>query len=236
MATITSVEPSPEARMRVFWSQMQALPSGLLFSKCPQKLCAPGFRWAPLTFMGVLPDGDTWCRFGGMADESDGKPTPRGLLAPFPGYTCNVTWEKVQDPRGFLFCSGGIWFQVIPCEPWHAESPYQPPDGLQHMAVILEKSLHDRAMRCRSLVSQDRVWVDESHGVQGMVERDDGSLGVLGFVVDEDGGIKYVKCVRHVIARVLTPVEQVYGVHLKLPPGHAPQAVEMPKDQRWCVD
>jgi hypothetical protein len=236
MAIITPVEPSPEARMRVFWSQMQAVPSGLLLSKCPQKLRAPGFRWAPLKFMGVLPRGDTWGGSGDLAQDSVGRPTPRGLLVPFPGYTCEVTWEKVEGPGGFLFCNGGIWFQVIPCEPWHAESPYQPPDGLQHMAVILSESLHDRAMRCGSLVSGGCVWNDESDGVQGKVDLDDASYGVMGVVVDDDGGTKFVKCVRHVMAKVLAPAEQVFAAHLELPPGFAPQAVEVPKDQRWCVD
>jgi hypothetical protein len=236
MAIITPVEPSPEARMRVFWSQMQAVPSGLFLSKCPQKLRAPGFRWAPLKFMGVLPRGDTWGGSGDLAQDSVGRPTPRGLLVPFPGYTCEVTWEKVEGPGGFLFCNGGIWFQVIPCEPWHAESPYQPPDGLQHMAVILSESLHDRAMRCGSVVSGGCDWVEESDGVQGTVDLDDVSSGVIGVVVDDDGGTKYVKCVRHMVARVLPPADQVNCFHLGLPPGLALQAVEVPKDQRWCVD
>jgi hypothetical protein len=55
-------------------------------------------------------------------------------------------------------------------------------------------------------------------------------------VVDDDGGTKFVKCVRHVMAKVLAPAEQVFAAHLELPPGFAPQAVEVPKDQRWCVD
>jgi hypothetical protein len=236
MATITPVEPSPQARMRVFWSQMQAVPSGLLFSKCPQKLLAPGFRWAPLTFMGVLPRGEYWSGTGDLANDSVGKPTPRGLLVPFPGYTCNVTWEKVEGPGMFFFCNGGIWFQLHLLALWHAESPYQPPDGQQHMAVILPKSLHDRAMTCRSLVSEGCDWVEESDGVQGKVDSDDVSVGVIGVGVDEDGSTKYAKCVRHVLARVLPPAYQVNYFDLGLRPGLALQAVEVPKDQRWCVD
>ena len=55
MKIVASVAASATLRMKTFWSSLQTVPSGLVFSKCAQKLDEPGFRWALLTFMGALP-------------------------------------------------------------------------------------------------------------------------------------------------------------------------------------
>lgn len=49
-------EAKPEERMKVFWSLLDSLPIGILFSKSKKKLTFDHFRWAPASFLEVNAD------------------------------------------------------------------------------------------------------------------------------------------------------------------------------------
>lgn len=195
MEKITSVQASASLRMKKFWGHMQTVPSGLLFSQCLQKLDEPGFRWAPLSFMGALPRNH-WAGSPGVEDDSKGRPTSRGLLASFPGFICNIVWKDMDDYGGFFFRGAGDWLRVYLDEPWHPTSPFVPPEGPQKMAVILMKPLQGHTSRDPHHVEESK-WPDWSAGVLGTLSDD-----------DDHAGVKNVKCLRHVTVHPMKPVEQ----------------------------
>ncbi|KAG0561114.1 hypothetical protein KC19_9G038400 [Ceratodon purpureus] len=216
MEKITSVPASAPLRMKTFWSEMQSVPSGLLFSKCLQKLDEPGFRWAPLTFMGVLPPRH-WAGVTKVEENTDGTPTPRGLLAKFPGYICSVlNWHLVKCLGGFTFCSGGTWFNLILNKPWHENSPYVPPaDGPQNMAIIFMEPLRAQAVQYSSESSQYPISDENSDGVKNKPNWHDYTQAVIGCITEEDAGTKYVKCICHAGVKVMKPMEQlIFGAAL----------------------
>lgn len=182
-------------RMRVFWSHMRAVPSGLLFSKCPEKLDEPGLRWAPLSFMRVL-RRNHWAGIVKFAEDLEGVPTPHGLQAKFPGFICEVTSHGLEDIGGFFFGHAGDWFELYLEGPWHAKSPFVPPSGPQKMAVILMESLNHRATRELYDELREPRWNDHSDGI-------------LGLTTHEDASVKYVKSLYHVTVRVMKPRKQV---------------------------
>ena len=197
MQQITSVPAAARIRMKVFWSQMHAVPSGLIFSKYPEKLDEPGFRWAPLSFMGALPRNH-WAGIVKCAEDSNGVPTPDGLQVRFQGFVCKVGWNGPEDDTGFYFHNAGDWFRLYFEEPWHPKSTFMPPDGPQKMAIILAESLKRPATR-------------EEDGDVKKPRWSNSSIGLLGYIMHEDAGIKCVKGLCHVIVYLgmKSPMEQV---------------------------
>ena len=195
MEKITSVPASAPVRMGVFWRQMQAVQSGLLFSKSSPKLDEPGLRWAPLSLMGVLPRYH-WAGDAASEDNSDGIPTERGLQASLPGFICYINWHDLCDDGRFLFRSAGDWFILYVDEPWHQAPAYVDPKGRQRIAVILMKSLQGLASRNEPCASEEPKWAVWSGGIVGLLTQD-------------DSDIKYVKGLRHVTVHVMKPIQQL---------------------------
>jgi len=195
MEKITSVQTSAPMRMKTFWSQMQTVPSGFLFSQCPQKLDEPGFRWAPSSFMGALPHNH-WAGAPGFEDNSKGRPTSRGLLVNFPGFICNINWEDMEDSGGFFFRGAENWLRLYLEEPWHTTSSFVPSGGPERMAIILMEPLHGRTNRDPHYVFEENEWPSFSVGVLGTLTGND------------DASIKYVQCLRHVTVFQMKPLEQ----------------------------
>ncbi len=193
MAKITSVPASPSQRMKVFWAQLQTVPSGLLFSKCPKKLDEPGLRWAPVTFMGAL-SRNAWAGSPRVELDFNGIPTSDGLLTIFSGFKFSINWYDMHD-TGFYFRSAGDWFRVNLEEPWHTTSAFVPSQGPQEVTIILMQPLHGPALRDPDGLLEEPEWPTRSDGV-------------LGIVTDNIAGIKYVKCLRHVDVRIMRPREQ----------------------------
>ncbi|KAL9119128.1 MAG: hypothetical protein Q9187_004316 [Circinaria calcarea] len=195
MEKITCVPASAPLRMRVFWRQMQTVPSGLLFSKYSPKLDAPGLRWAPLSLMGVLPRHD-WAGSPAVENNSDGIPTERGLLVSFPGFIYNINWHNLCNGYGFFFRSAGDWFTIYFDEPWHQAPASVTSQEPQRMAVILMKPLQVLASRNEPCASEEPKWPESSRGI-------------LGILTHDDTGIRYVKALRHIRVHVKDPLEQL---------------------------
>lgn len=74
-------------KMKVFWSLMQKLPTGLAFSNASRKLTAPGYRWAPASLMGDL-TLDDWSGPNHLGAKLDARPSTDaggGLIVRLPG-------------------------------------------------------------------------------------------------------------------------------------------------------
>lgn len=195
MEDVTSVPAFAPLRMKVFWSQMETVPSGLLFSKCPRKLDEPGFRWAPLSLMGALPRNH-WAGSAAVDHDSNGKPTPRGLLAKFSGFVISVDWDEIHDLGSIFFRSTGDWLRLYLQRPWNATSPSIPSGARQRMAIILMKPLRGQANRYPKGEPDNLTWSDHTYGIIGHLTGED------------DNGIKYVRGLRHVTAYTREPLEQ----------------------------
>lgn len=74
-------------KMEAFWELLPILQLSLVFSKAPEKLATPGFRWAPSTFLGPIPDTlhDEWAGPNELWERLEAKPTKFGLLVNLPG-------------------------------------------------------------------------------------------------------------------------------------------------------
>ena len=184
MEQITSVPPAAHLRMKVFWSSMHRVPSGLIYSKSPQKLEAPGLRWAPLSFMGSLPRHH-WAGIVKCADDMDGIPTQQGLQVKFPGFTCTMSWDGSEDIYGFHFHCAGIWFRLYFEEPWHTQSAFLPPQGPQTLAIVLMEPLQRQSTQEDAPETQKPKWNEFSDGL-------------LGYVTHETDGIKHIKGLCHI--------------------------------------
>ncbi|KAG0566847.1 hypothetical protein KC19_7G092400 [Ceratodon purpureus] len=235
MATITSVKASTDLRMRTFWSQMQIVPAGLIFSQSQHKLEERGYRWAPSTFLGSVP-GNHWMR--SLMQSADGRlmvglttpsillllagrigiklatRTEHGLRAQFPAYICNVTWDGTCEV--FYFCCAGNWFKLYSQKPWHAKSAYVPPNGPQNMAIFLVYPLHDRAVQQSQISSQYCIGDVNLDVAKEEPRLGDGSHGMIGCITHEEAGTKYVKCLSNVAVVVLRPIQHfIFSVALK---------------------
>lgn len=81
---IEHINNTDDARkMETFWELLPILPLSLVFSKAPEKLVTPGFRWAPSTFLGPIPGTihDEWAGPNELWERLEAKPTKFGLVS-----------------------------------------------------------------------------------------------------------------------------------------------------------
>ena len=191
LAKVASLPPVPAVRMQAFWECMPSVPSGLAFSKYPQKLTATGMRWAPQSFMGVL---SRWEWAGWRAREEDlaGKPSARGLHVRCPGYIYNMTWQKAENRAAFFFRVSTDWLWASIKAPWHPGDHYMPEPGRLKLAILSMKPYQSPAER----------------NIHGTYTKTFVSDGVLGHIVDEANRVVYIKGIRHIRFYVFGSGEQ----------------------------
>ena len=145
MRLITGVPPC--ARMKTFWHSVPNVPRALIFSKAPQKIECPGLRWAPTTFLGMLPRN----HWGGPPDTDDdrgGVPTNRGLVVEFPGLVFTPHLLRSDDPivNGFFFEDlNENWHVSYFDEPWRKGAVISDLEGEKPLVIILFEALNDNA-------------------------------------------------------------------------------------------
>ena len=196
MEKILSVPASPISRMTMFWNQMQTVPSGFFFSKAHPKLDVPGLRWAPSSFMGVLPRNH-WAGSPKAEQSLTGIPTARGLVANFSGFIFDAVRQDLHDDAYFFFQSTGNWFNAYIREPWHQISAFNGQTGSEQIAIILMEALPDSpANRLEHDASKEIRWAELSFAILGVLTQDESSM-------------KCVKVLRHATIHLMEPIEQL---------------------------
>ena len=77
-------------RIKTFWSLIPKVSMGLIFSRVPNKLIHRVIRWAPSSFLELLPTNH-WAGPQGLDDDSNAVVAESGLLADLPGYILDPT-------------------------------------------------------------------------------------------------------------------------------------------------
>ena len=170
-----------EARMCVFWrlvSDKYGLPTGLTFSRVPQKLKATGYHWAPTTLFGFLP-ANRWAGGVKIRYELTTKATDNGLVGAYPGFILseslirtNLSAERSSytgvldaETQQLLFrdYEADAWYSCDLLEGW--ASNRGDPKGYQRLAVIMSRALKAQEV--------------ESHAVIDGFQETDSEKGVL---------------------------------------------------------
>jgi hypothetical protein len=192
MAVITAVPPS--ARMKIFWSLIPKVPAGLVFSRAQQKLSEPGFRWAPSSFLSLLPSAhasDHWAGPYGVNHTAVATLTEAGLVLALPGFIFQPYYSIQLDTKSLIQDREGRWYSLTYEEPCnrpedHSETP--------QCALIL------------SSILQDHVSSDLDSGFEHQSE----TTGILASITRVEKGIFLVKARRHITLTLLGTQSQAY--------------------------
>ncbi|KAL9119268.1 MAG: hypothetical protein Q9187_004179 [Circinaria calcarea] len=196
---ITKVTSVPiSQRMQTFWSLMAKVPTGLVFSKAPGKLSQDGFRWAPSTFLGILPRDD-WAGPIGLDHQMTGIPTNRGLLCSLPGYILHPNLIKHGENLDDSFVHDMVlrdtnkdWYALSLEEKWNEE--LHKLNGPLSLALILAQAAHD----------------NETSSLLGLFNIRQTLTGIVALIAESKGSTYYVKAQRHAIFQKLAPGYQTH--------------------------
>jgi hypothetical protein len=142
MAVITAVPPS--ARMKVFWSLQPKVPAGLVFLRARQKLSESGFRWAPSSFLWLLPSAhvsDHWVGPYGVNHTAVATLTQAGLVLALRGFIFRPYYNIKLDTEPLLQDMEGRWYWLTYEEPCKRSEDVS---DMPRCALILSSKLHDR--------------------------------------------------------------------------------------------
>jgi hypothetical protein len=130
MELVTDLDP--EQRMPKFWSLVEKIPVGLVFSTAKEKLTQKGLRWAPSSFMGSL-DTPHWYLEQALEPRIDGFATPDGLQIKLPGFFAHPDLLAHEGSFGTLFDdwlplqdTEGVWYFVEMLSNWNQDRTWDP--------------------------------------------------------------------------------------------------------------
>ena len=169
-------------RMRVFWSQIPKVPTGLAFSRAPRKLLFAGYRWAPATLLGFLPP-NRWAGGPKICYELTACPTSNGLLSVYPGFVFSDRLVKAdiaahessyhgvfdRETRQLLFRVNdpAVWYACTLLEGW-AEGRGDP-KGYQSLALVLPRAPGTQARNKSTTDGFQKV--DSEYGVLVCIQK-----------------------------------------------------------------
>lgn len=189
-------------RMKCFWSLVPKVPAGLIYSKAPKKLKAPGFRWAPSSFLGSSPE-HRWGGYPLPEANEEGEAIESGLLVTMPGYVFDPyavsRSDDINDVVEYMWVvsdSDGNYFRFSTCEPW--TETLTPLEGDQTLALILGMPMD----------KQEAEYNDYDHGElfeQRLVRN-----GIIARIVNSNDDPVYVRTHRHACLTMLGPGYQIY--------------------------
>jgi hypothetical protein len=192
MAAITAVPPS--ARMKVFWSLLPKVPAGLVFSRARQKLSEPGFRWAPSSFLSLLPSAhasDHWAGPYGVEHTAVATLTQAGLVVALPGFIFRPYYNIQLDTSPLVQDREGRWYSLTYEEP--CKRPEDVSETPQYALIL-------------SSILQDHVSSDLDSGFEHQSE----TTGILAAITRTEDEMFLVEARRHVILTLLGAQSQAY--------------------------
>lgn len=148
-----------DKRMLQFWKLVHQVSSGLAFSQATHKLCEPGYRWAPVSFM-----GDTnvaWAGPDHLNIKLDASSSSSGLLVKLWSFRfvplerdlpalfsskdrilnrlTTSTTSRADEGEFYLYDQHGEWYRCEPRQDWHENAA--PVDLSEDVAILIEKPL-----------------------------------------------------------------------------------------------
>ena len=132
------LKTSPEDRMRVLLSQIKHIPPTIIFLS-GRKLQAPGYRWAPETFLNRSSSTDSH-------ELSIGEPAKRsmsGIEVTFPGFTIRYASTSLQSTFYLINKASREWYKfesesdVFPLE--KDTRPWEQTESVQNPAIVLPR-------------------------------------------------------------------------------------------------